>query len=288
MRIVVRLFIALLAVSASTFGCRHAPEEVKPRPLRIVTWNLQWFPGGKLGASKELQDNHIVEVRESIRKMAPDILLLQEVGSAEALEKALKPLGDEWKVAVVSNFKQGNLPSGQQVAIAARVPADSAWSEPWAKGWADAPRGYSFASFLIGGKRLAVYAVHLKSNLGDAAANTSKREDGAEQLVKHIAEQDKLTKFDAIIVGGDFNTDDPTQPNATSPGEKTFGTLKQSGLSWSFEGIPLADRITCPKKGKYPPACFDQIFTKGLGSPRAKVIAEQGSDHLPVAVDITF
>lgn len=288
MKICQRLIIACFMWAGFLCGCDRAGHEANPRTLRVVTWNLQWFPGGEPGASKELQDKHVVEVREAIRKIAPDIILLEEVGSEKALQETLKPLGEEWKVAVISNFKQGNLPSGQQVAIAAKMPADLAWSEPWAKGWADAPRGYSFASFLIGGKRLAIYAVHLKSNLGDAAANTSKREDGAEQLVKHIAEQDKLTKFDAIIVGGDFNTDDPTQPNATSPGEKTFGTLKQSGLSWSFEGIPLADRITCPKKGRYPPACFDQIFTKGLGSPRAKVIAEQGSDHLPVAVDISF
>lgn len=269
-------------------GLLQAEEPPKPRALRVVTWNLQWFPGGKPGAHKEAQDAHIISVREAIGRMKPDIVLFQEVGSAAALEETLKPLGDDWKVSVISNFKQGNFPSGQQIAIAAKIPADSAWAEPWEKGWADAPRGYSFASFLIGGKRLAVYALHLKSNLGGAAGNSSKREDGAEQLVKHIDEQNKLTKFDAVIVGGDFNTDDPDQPNASSPGEKTFGTLKKAGFSWAFEGIPHADRITCPAKGKYPPACFDQIFTKGLNAPLAKVQDEKGSDHLPVAIDIAF
>ena len=56
-----------------------------------------------------------------------------------------------------------NFVSGQQVAIATKLPADAAWSEPWQRGWADAPRGYAYASFLVGKKRLGVYCLHLKS-----------------------------------------------------------------------------------------------------------------------------
>jgi hypothetical protein len=54
---------------------------------------------------------------------------------------------------------QGNFLSGQQLAIAAKMPADAAWAEERKRGFAAAPRGYAYASFLVGGKRLGVYCL---------------------------------------------------------------------------------------------------------------------------------
>ena len=270
------LFFAAVATGA---------EETKM--LRIATWNLQWFPGGKPGADKDTQDRHILQVREEIQRIAPDILLLQEVGSLAALEETLKPLGDHWKVAVVSRFKQGNFLSGQQIAIAARIPAESAWAENWNASWAGPPRGFAYASFLINGKRLAVYSLHLKSNLGNPVENTSKREDSMEQLIAHLGTpSDRMLKADAVVIGGDFNTDDPNTLAAPSPGEITFGLLRKAGFQWSFQGVPHSERITCPAKGSYPPACFDYFFTKGLGHPVSSVRNAVGSDHFPVVIEV--
>ena len=264
------------------------PEPAVPRDLRVVTWNLKWFPGGRPGADKTQQDEHITVVREEIRKLAPDILLLQEVSNRAVVEETLAPLG-QWHVAVVSEFKQGGFTGGQQQAIAARFPADAAWASPWEKGWAEAPRGYSYAVFVIGGKRVGVYSLHLKSNLGDAAANTSKREDAAGQLVRHMgAEAARSAPADILIVGGDFNTDDPDQPQAPSPGERTFTLLRDAGFWWTFEGIPHAARITCPGNGRYPDACFDHFLTKGAGKPAARVVQAAGSDHFPVVLDLAL
>lgn len=261
--------------------------EPTPIPIRIMTWNLQWFPGGRPGATKEDQDKHIVEVRETIRNLSPDILLIQEVSSSGALEETLRPLGPEWKVAIVSRFMQGGFLSGQQIAIAAKIAPESAWSEPWATGWAGAPRGYAYASFIVGGKRLATYSVHLKSNIGDAQGNTSKREDAIEQLLAHIGTPDERVKTpDALVIAGDFNTDDPDSPGTQSPGERTFGLLKNAGFNWAFDGLQLKDRISCPGHGRYPDACFDHFFTKGLGGPAATVAKVKGSDHLPVTIDV--
>ena len=101
---------------------------------------MQWFPGGRNGATREEQDRQIVQVRKEIGRLNPDIILLQEVGSAAALEETLKPLGPAWKAAIVSQFKDGDFLSGQQVAIAARMPAEAVWAEAWERGWAGAPR----------------------------------------------------------------------------------------------------------------------------------------------------
>lgn len=271
------------------FALSMAVAGAGPTPVRVMTWNLEWFPGGKTGATKEQQDKHIVAVRETIRQIAPDIVLLQEVGSASALEEAIKPLGPEWRIVVVSRFMQGNFLSGQQIAIASKLVPESAWAEPWTLGWAGAPRGYAYASFLINGKRLATYSVHLKSNLGDPQGNTSKREDAMEQLLAHInSGGGRVAKPDGVVIAGDFNTDNPNSPGAQSPGERTFGFLKKAGFNWAFDGLDIKDRITCPGNGRYPDACFDHFFTKDLAAPPASVVKLAGSDHFPVTIDIAI
>jgi hypothetical protein len=59
------------------------------------------------------------------------------------------------------------------------------------------------------------------------------------------------------------------------------------GFYWTFDGIPFARRVTCPAKGQYPDACFDHVFTLGLGKPVAEPLRNiGGSDHLPVSVDL--
>jgi endonuclease/exonuclease/phosphatase family metal-dependent hydrolase len=267
------------------YGCAFASE---PTHLRIVTWNLEWFPGGKT-ASKESQDKHINAVREEIRKLNPDIIILQEVGSEGALNESLKPLDQKWTVSVISAFKQGNFISGQQVAIASKLPAIAAWAESWERGWADAPRGYAYALYSINGKKLAVYGIHLKSNIGNPLENTSKREDGISQLVKHInSDKINVMKADAIIIGGDFNTDDPDSSHGQYVGERTFDILKDAKFHWTFDGIDHKFRVTCPSKGRYPSASFDHIWTKNLGRPVASPHLSNASDHLPVVIDITM
>jgi hypothetical protein len=39
---------------------------------------------------------------------------------------------------------------------------------------------------------------------------------------------------------------------------------------------------------RYPDACFDQIFTKGLGKPISSVVQAKGSDHLPVIMEVAI
>jgi endonuclease/exonuclease/phosphatase family metal-dependent hydrolase len=183
------------------------------------------------------QAKHIEIVRAEIKKLNPDILLLQEVGSEAAIQETLKPLGEEWEVAMVSRFQQGGFLSGQQLAIAARFPAESAWAEAWQSGWAGAPRGFAYATFMIQGKRLAVYCIHLKSNLGEPILNTAKREDSIEQLVSHIQSKEGRTlPADMIVIGGDFNTDHPDSPTTQSPSERSFSLLYQEGSNGDLKG----------------------------------------------------
>lgn len=115
--------------------------------------------------------------------------------------------------------------------------------------------------------------------------NTAKREDATEQLLKHQQDMQKegptATRW---VVCGDFNT---SERNDLAPSEQTFPKLLKEGFFWTFEGVPFERRITCPSKERYPDACFDHIFVKGLGRPVATPLVKiGGSDHLPVSVDL--
>lgn len=110
-----------------------------------------------------------------------------------------------------------------------------------------------------------------------------------EQLLGHIkTDSDRVPEPEAVVVAGDFNKDDSDTPAGQSPGERTFGMLRKAGFQWTYEGIPHASPITCPGEGRYPDACFDHVFTRGLGKPTAAVVKAEGSDHFPVVVDLVL
>ena len=271
-----RWLIAVLLFTATANG-----TEV----VRLLTWNLEWFPGKKPAASEEARDAHFREVAAVLPQFRADVIVLQEVRNDEVAQRLAK-LMPGYKVHVTSRFLDSfsHTLGEQQVTILSRFEAESAWSESWQRGWAHAPRGYAYAKLLISGKPLHVYGLHLKSNLGNPIENTSKREDAMEQLIKHIKGQTQ-NKESAVVVG-DFNT---SKEQVNLAGDRTLMKIEEAGFFWAFQGIPLEQRITIPGKGKYPDACFDHIYVRDLGHPVATVLKDTpGSDHFPVAVDLVM
>jgi hypothetical protein len=47
--------------------------------FRLVTWNIEWFPGMSPGASGEAAAKHTEDVQRAIAEMNPDILVMQEI-----------------------------------------------------------------------------------------------------------------------------------------------------------------------------------------------------------------
>lgn len=270
-----------LILSALLLCCPAFGGEI----VRLVTWNLEWFPGKKPVATQQQRDAHFLEVAAVLPQFRADVIVLQEVRNGEVAEQLAKLLPG-FQMHVTSSFKDAftKTTGEQQIAILSRYPADAAWAEPWKRGWANAPRGYAYAKLMIGSKPLHVYGLHLKSNLGDPVENTSKREDAMEQLVAHVQTQAKKTEPVAVV--GDFNTS-KEQVNLAS--DTTLAKIEKAGFFWTFEGIPLAHRITIPGKGRYPDACFDHIYVRGAGRPAAQVLTNTpGSDHFPVVVDLVI
>ena len=194
---ITRLLTLLLAACTLCLG----------QPVRIVTWNLQWFPGKSPTSKPDAAAAHIAEVRKALAEIQPDILVLQEVSGEAPVAEAISILPD-YKVAVISRFKNAaGLLDGQQIAICSRFAATRVFSSRWDKGWAGAPRGFAYAAFDCDGTVVNVYGLHLKSNIGDPEGNTAKREDAIEQLIKHQQEmQAQDLSANRWIVCGDFNT----------------------------------------------------------------------------------
>ncbi len=286
------LFLALTPV------CATAAEEAGAKPIRIVFWNLEWFPGGSPQATTTEAAAQIVSAVPAMAKLAPDITGLTEILNEDAMRIAFfQTPGMTPQVCSVFLDEEGKV-TLQQIGIGSRLPAIGAWWENWKESRVTPKRGFSFAAFEVEtGKILLVYSVHLKSNRGDAAENFAMREESARQLLSHAAAMEKaysrMGKV-GIIMGGDFNTslDDPRFSK-----ESTLRDLVKAGFQWCWEGVPFEDRVTLPSQPSnnpafppFPDTCFDHAFTKNLElvSAGAPAIEPSPSDHRPVVVEVRF
>lgn len=276
--------------------CWSSAEESKN--VRLVFWNLEWFPGGRPEATTTEVVEQITKVVPALKDLNPDVVGYVEVLGPKAIDIALAKTPGVVSQVCSEFVDETGVVTLQQIGIASRLPAVSGWWENWKAGSITPKRGFAFAAFEpVPGHVLLVYVVHLKSNRGELSENVAMREESARQLIKHVAEMEKayasMGKV-GVIIGGDFNTslDDPKFRD-----EKTLATLQQAGFEWCWKGVPFEDRVTLPsappKNPNFPPfpdACFDHAFTKGLTVSSASVAVIDGkpSDHRPVVVDLAY
>lgn len=134
----------LIAVLAFfVVGSAVGQSSLQPAKIRVTTWNLEWFPNGSPRETPpEKQAQRIEAAADVLRKLDPDILLLQEMRDYDAcaqLGEAIHP--GLYQVAICSAFKGAK----QQEAILAKIPAQAAWSESWkSMEGIDPPRGFAF------------------------------------------------------------------------------------------------------------------------------------------------
>ena len=164
-RLTVAILCALLAIL----------QDVRGEVVRIATWNLEWFPGGKPNSSQAERLVHMSAAKDALIDIRPDILCLQEVRDWDSVAELVSILPN-FQPLVVSRFREmgssGPL-SIQQIAIASNRPAEAAWSESFKPSPVTPPRGFSFAAIRHGKTVLLVYSVHFKSNRGEADKRTS-------------------------------------------------------------------------------------------------------------------
>ena len=215
---------------------------------------------------------------------------MEEVRDFASAGIAVKPL-QNFKVDVCSNFPprpDQNFP--QQVAIASRLQAISAWSEFWkTDGKIVPPRGFAFAAYDIAPKQLLlVYALHLKSNRGSLRENIVMREESIRQLSAHMhAMNDAYGMLGnlAWIVGGDFNTS-PDNPKLAA--EKTMPGLRGEGFSWGLGKCSVRKTLHASTRQTLPARVRRSHFLSWAQLKNAAVLntSAQSSDHR--AIEATF
>jgi len=256
--------------------------------LRVVAWNIEWYPGGSLDASPEKAAAHEVQVKRELQQLAPDIFLAQEIRSWTDFDRLVSSLPG-LHTAMVSSFKLGREVGKQQAAIATKLPVNSAWYENWKAASPTPSRGFSAAVIEVpdSNKLLLVYSVHLKSNIarrdGDAEKNYLQREESARQLIAHVRDMERLfeDRISGIIVGGDFNTNDDGQF-----ADRTISMMIEAGFQSTWDGVPADARQTWRGGGRFKPTTLDYIFTKGISPLRARTLMAEGSDHLPLEISV--
>jgi endonuclease/exonuclease/phosphatase (EEP) superfamily protein YafD len=268
------------------------PPAASPRTITIAFWNIQWFPGQRPDAPRNAEQRQTAAVHKAMKQIDPDILGMEEVRDFDKAGLAVQPLPG-FKVDVCANFlpREGQN-EAQEVAIASRLPAISAWAETWKPaGAATLPRGFAFAAYQVGPRQLLfVYGVHFKSNRGEFTEDKSIRQESTRQLLSHVAAMQQAYRGlgqISCVIGGDFNTSLDDQRFAT---ENTLRDLLKNGFAWVWQNVPVKSRMTLPSEKDFPAACFDHIFYRGAKLRRAEVIntTRESSDHKPIVAVFEF
>ncbi|MCW1912160.1 endonuclease/exonuclease/phosphatase family protein [Luteolibacter sp. GHJ8] len=265
--------------------------------VRLMAWNVEWYPGGSPKPEEAAVDTQKKLVTEVVQREKPDILIGQELRNWQVFADLASSVPD-LRAVVVSSFRndQGAGLWPQQVGIASKLPVEATWAEAWKQSADTPPRGFSFAAVNLPAPEtgvLLVYAVHLKSNRGGGspeqdAGNYRMREESAHQLLRHIAEMERATfkgRVRGVVIAGDLNTNHDGQF-----GDKTLEILSAGGFHNTWNAVPRAERLSWRGSSAYEPTTFDYILTKGLGSGTARLAeAPKGaSDHWPVLITFTF
>ncbi|HEY0368287.1 MAG TPA: endonuclease/exonuclease/phosphatase family protein [Chthoniobacterales bacterium] len=266
--------------------------ESQAQSITTAFWNVRWFPGGRPNATEREESKQIRSVHADIVKLNADVIGFEEVRDWSKAALAIEPLPG-FKVDVCSTFppREGQVET-QNVAIASRLEAMSAWSELWKPASViTPPRGFAFAAYEFAPKKLLlVYALHLKSNRGDIVEDIAIREEAMRQLADHMQAMSRAYgPLGALtwVVGGDFNTA-PDDPRFAA--EKTTKTLVSLGMKWCWENIPMANRVTLPPDARFPAACFDHIYYRGATLREAEVIeiGTASSDHRAIRAEFAL
>ncbi len=271
---------------------------LQAEPVKALTWNIEWFPGGRPNASKGEQFKQTKAVTGVLETVSPDLFLAQEVTDEKAFSDLVKTMPG-FKVNVFSKFLEPNSdkPGQQQCAIASRLKMDSAWFESFAptENLPNLRRGFAFAALEHpDGGLIMVYSVHLKSNRGSDTPEGEKdvaatRAESVRQIIAHKAAMEKKfegRKIAGWLVGGDFNSNHDGQfPMCTAVVD-----LMKAGFHNTWDQTPKDERLTWhnpPNDTRFKPTTFDYMMTSGFEKAQATVppgVPRESSDHDPVVL----
>lgn len=255
--------------------------------VRVVTWNLhdlfdaddRLAPPGELDPvpSPDEVEAKLARVAAGLRRLAADVVLLQEVENVAILERLANLAGyPEWRLV------EGPDPRGIDVAALARVPVLAYVSHQGERGGAGRvlwPRDCVELHLGVGGDAgLVVVGSHLSSALSD---DGTRRAEQAARL-RAIADGLRDTGASLVIVGGDLND---------TPGSAALAPLLGDG-AWVEPAVLLApDAWTWSGGGRRAVLDHLVMHREDAGEILGAAIAEgpdvaAASDHRPVVLDL--
>jgi endonuclease/exonuclease/phosphatase family metal-dependent hydrolase len=260
-------------------------------PLKVVTWNLEWFPGKRPTASAKDVQEHMKDAQAALVKMNPDVFIGVEVRDWAAFQELVSVIPG-LTTHVVSSFvdpETGEI-RPQQIGIASKLTCRAASWEPWKANVPNISRGFSYVALeKADGSLLMVYGVHLKSNRGEPADVATMRNEQAKQLVaqRPLAEKAFVgKKIAGWIATGDFNTNHDGQ----FPLCKVVEEFTAAGFRNTWADTPQRKRLTwnSPPDSPFKPTTFDYFFTLGLGNLNAIMLnsPEEVSDHHAILLTV--
>lgn len=280
-------FLCLLLLICSPLGSALAA------PLKVITWNMEWFPGKRPTASEKEAAEHMKAGQEALKAMDPDVFIGVEVTDWNAFHEVCSVVPG-LVVHVVSSFRdpESGVIRAQQIGIASKLKCHGAWWETWKANVPNISRGFSFAALEDPSSKnlIMVYGNHLKSNRGSDSASGAKnvadmRAEQTRQLLAHREEMVKAHEGKLIVgwlIAGDLNTNHDGQ----FPQCKVLEMLTKAGFTNTWLDVPKEQRLTWRTEpgGKFQPTTFDYILCRGYGDLKATVIEQPMtvSDHLPV------
>lgn len=273
----------------------------------LMTWNMKWFPSGKadLRISSEFENFKIRRAAGILTNAVAAVgagttngivICVQEVRDRFVCEELAENITiNGLKSVVTSSFAdKTEIPIWQQCAILSNLPVVESGAMPWlSESNVDMPRGFAYAILGSEDKLIAVFCVHLKSNLNwsrtelETQKNIYKREFASAQILEKFRELrtrygERLTR---VVVAGDFNTNEDDEVFVS---EATLRSFYGAHFRSCFRGWRKHQRITHPASNGYPDATFDYILYRGFGEIVSRKIVFGGpiSDHNIVAIHL--
>ncbi len=289
------ILLSLACVFASSTFTRAEEARKDGVSLKVISWNIEWYPGKTRFARGPQMAAHAAHVNRQFREMNPDVFLAQEMRDWNAFAllcdevKGLRP-------ATVSAFTSEETGEywNQQLGIGSQLYVAAAWSEPWGEGEEITPRrGFNVAVLRLPDSfdHLLVYNVHLKSNRSsneeEAMKNYRTREESVRQLLAHVNDMKERVfknRIVGVIIGGDFNTNHDGQFGD----DRTIAIMEEAGFHNTWTGVPREERLSWRGSNRFEPTTFDYIFTMGLPETTARLIPVEAdsSDHWPVTITL--
>lgn len=224
--------------------------------LRVATWNTAGAPGTADEA-----------VALATRTDA-DVLVLQEV-TPTGREGLVTALADQLPHRVAVDH-----PRLGTVLVLSRHPVADEREVRTPAG-----RTVVVARLDVGGRPVQLVPLHLTTACRRCGTSFTERlrVDGATSHVELARVLQAIDRRVPVVVGGDLNSTERSQP---------YRTLTGAGFADPHRAVGTGPGFTWPADRWFPAVRVDWILTRGLAPVGAWVDRAEGSDHRPVVVDL--